>query len=677
MQKILLTVYSLFLTAMLVSSQVLIEGKIINRSTSQPITYANIGIDNKNVGTISNTDGSFSIVVPKNLTTDTISFSSLGFSGRRIPVKYFLDRKKYTILLNEKENILPTVTIGTKRPLRQIFELGNKLVRGGVLQTDTSYSGQSIALLIENKEPYMQKGLSFPAFVEKARLRILRNNLKSVKFRVRLNDVDSVSGKPGKDLLNESIVVQSSMRKGWLEFDLSHLNFEISKPFFITFEQITDLQDRIDIADGYREYIRKYPHRLKSDSVELEGEKHLRQVLTGAIDLPGTFIAMSNSESRQQYYTCYTRETSFGEWEKVSSIYAATVSLSNVVDKSIVKNIITCKQSDVACRAEEYCKDFMNETGITGMQLAVSKNNKTVWSSNFGYADWENKVPVSDSTIFRINSISKSFTSLAIIKLISEGKLDLDAPVQKYVPEFPLKNYPISSRQIAGHLAGFRDYQEENLNDYIRTEHFTTAREALKIFKDDSLLFEPGTKFSYSSFGWNLLGAVIEAISGMTYLDYMEQNIFRALRLAHTSGDDIFQKPVGRSKFYDATGQENELGDFSYKYPAGGLLSTGTDLLKLGNELLYGRYFDSKTKPLLFQSQYTSDGKKTNYGIGWYTGIDKNGHRIWYHGGDSFSGSSYLIIYPDDKIVISFLANGQEGVYFNTQNIGELFYSSF
>lgn len=675
MLKILLTILILVGTFFLTHGQIYIKGKVLNKASLEPIPYANIGILNKNVGTISNKDGSFSLLVPKLLSKDTLSVSLLGFGEKHIAVNMFSSNKPSYIYLNERIKILAPVTVYSKRIKRETFELGNKLVRGATLETDTTQAGRAIALLIDNKDPRLQKEFSFPAYIEKAQLRIFRNNLKSFKFRVRLNDVDSLTGTPGKELLGESILVESSMKKGWLEFDLTHLNYKVSKPFFITFEQITTLQDRIAIAEGYREYIRKYPYKLNKDSIEFEGNKQLRQVLAGDLDLPGTFIAMSDSESRLRYYSCFLRETSFGEWKKASSIITATVTLSKGLNNSVVSNAPACKENDAVCKAEKRSHDFMDESGITGMQIAVSKKNKIVWSENLGYADFEKKILVTDSTLFRINSISKSVTSLALIKLVSEGKLDLDAPVQKYVPGFPLKKYPITTRRLAGHLAGLRDYNEADLSDYIQTEHFTTATQALQVFKDDTLLFEPGSQFSYSTFGWNLIGAIIEGVGGESYLNYMSKNIWRPLKLWNTFGDDIYRLHPNRSKFYDATGQQNDLGDISYKYSGGGLLSTSTDLIGLGNELLYGTYIDPKLKPALFETQYTSDKKKTDYGLGWYTGKDKNGHRIWYHAGDSFSSSSYLIIYPDDDMVISFLANGQEGTAFDVQGIGELFYS--
>ena len=97
-------------------------------------------------------------------------------------------------------------------------------------------------------------------------------------------------------------------------------------------------------------------------------------------------------------------------------------------------------------------------------------------------------------------------------------------------------------------------------------------------------------------------------------------------------------------------------------------------MVKFGNGILNGKYFDPNAKVILFESQTTLDKVKTGYGLGWYIGIDKNGHRIWYHSGDSFSSSSHLIIYPDDNLVIALLANLQYGATFDIQQIGEIFY---
>lgn len=351
------------------------------------------------------------------------------------------------------------------------------------------------------------------------------------------------------------------------------------------------------------------------------------------------------------------------------------MSLSNQINTSSKKvTSVPCEDNPAVCKANQLGKEFIEDNGLHGAQISIGKGNEIIWSAVFGYADSENKLPVHDSTRFRINSIFKSMTSVALTKLVSEGKLDLDAPIQQYVPDFPRKRYQITTRQLAGHLAGIRDYKEDDLRDLIRTEHFENATDALTIFKNDSLLFKPNSKFHYTSFGWNLIGAIIEGISKENYLDYMQKNIWTPIGLFNTCGDNSRVLTPNRSKFYDLTGQANDLGDLSYKYPGGGLLSTAADLVKFGNEILNGKYFDQKAKMILFECQTTLDGKKTGYGMGWYIGVDKNGHRIWYHTGDSFSSSSYLIIYPDDNLVIAFLANSQHGAAFDVQKIGEPFY---
>ncbi|WP_185731324.1 serine hydrolase [Larkinella rosea] len=664
-----------FLFATTGFGQLIIKGTVLNQATQQPVPYANIGILNSNVGTLSNPDGSFSIMIPQKHRKDILHFSALGFRKKAVPMRFFQPEKPLTVFLAERTKTLHAITITGKKERNQTFELGNRSFRGGVLETDTTYAGRSMALLIKPKEADVKKGFTFPVFLEKASLRIFRNNLKSFRFRIRFNKVDPLTGQPGEDLVQQSMIVESTMKNGWLAFDLSALRYPVSGPFFVTFEQITDLKDRTDIADGYRKYMQEHPERLKIDTVEFEGKKAVRQMLRGGIDLPGTFIGIASSQAAADQFTSYVRETSFGEWKKVRGIVSATVTVSsqpNPAPTPISEK--PCQSDQPECLAEQLCRDFMDNTGLNGMQISVSMANKPAWSAALGFADVKNNIAVTDSTLFRINSVSKAVTSLALMNLVSEGKLDLDAPIQTYVPAFPLKKYPVTTRQLAGHLAGFRDYNETDLSDFIRTEHFESATQALRIFENDTLLFKPGATFGYSTFGWNLIGAVIEGISGENYLDYMAKHVWKPLGLQHTSGDDIRKKQPNRSKFYDATGQENELGDWSYKYAGGGLLSTTQDLVKLGNALLYGTLFDKKSKDILFTSQRTTDGNETGYGLGWYVGKDKNGHRIWHHQGDSFSSSSHLLIYPDDQLVIAFLANSQDGVAFDIQKISELFY---
>ena len=312
-------------------SQTIIKGKVLDQSVGKPIAYANIGIVNTSVGTISNEDGTFALKLPDRNKYDSVLFSAIGYERKNVSIQS-LFASDVTILLEEKIVQLNEVTIPSKREKNKHFELGNSSCKGGVLETDTTYSGASIALLIDNINPHYED-LEFPVYLEQARIRIYRNNLLSFKLRLRLYSLDSLTNQPGEDLLDKSVVVESSMRNGWLEFDLSSFKFLVSKPFFIAFERILTESDRTIIATSYKEFKRNNPNKVKVDTILFEGKKVVREMLMGGgIDLPGTFIGIATAESVQERKTCFTRKSSFDKWEKVRGILSATVTLANQLE---------------------------------------------------------------------------------------------------------------------------------------------------------------------------------------------------------------------------------------------------------------------------------------------------------------------------------------------------------
>lgn len=312
------------------SAQIIVAGEVLNRKSRDPVSYANIGVVNTNVGTISNADGTFSILIPADIAGDTLTFSALGYEARTFSIAHLNHNSGNVVFLDEHVFVLRPVVINEIRAPNRTFVLGNASSKGGVIETDTTYAGRSIALLIENAGPGRHKDLRYPVFLEKARLRVYRNNLSSFKFRIRLNEVDSVSGKPGRDILEQSIVVESDMRKGWLDFDLTSYSVQVTGPFFLTFEQILDLEGRTEIADGYRRFILEHPDKVVIDTVVSEGIKTVRKFLKGSgIDLPGTFIGIATPQSVSHNYSCFVRESSFAEWKRVRGILTATVLLSN------------------------------------------------------------------------------------------------------------------------------------------------------------------------------------------------------------------------------------------------------------------------------------------------------------------------------------------------------------
>ena len=296
--------------------------------------------------------------------------------------------------------------------------------------------------------------------------------------------------------------------------------------------------------------------------------------------------------------------------------------------------------------------------GVPGFAIAVAVDGHLVYSEGFGYADLEERVPAWPTTKFRIGSISKTFTSAALMQLVEQGKIDLDAPVQKYVPSFPNKGAEITPRLLAGHLAGIRHYKGDEV---FITQHYDSVVEALKIFENDPLVSPPGTAFHYSSYGFNLLSAVIESASGEEFVSYLQQHVFTPLGLIDTTADQNSAIIPQRSRLYDlekdGTDENSPYVDNSYKWASGGLLSTPEDLVRFGTALLQPGFLTQSSLHLLFTSQKTISGQETGYGIGWFIRKSQSGQRVYEHSGGSVGGTSQLIIYPDTRIVVALTTN--------------------
>ena len=317
----------------------------------------------------------------------------------------------------------------------------------------------------------------------------------------------------------------------------------------------------------------------------------------------------------------------------------------------------------------------MARTLAPGVSIAVSRGGRLVFSEAIGCADLELDAPVSKTTRMRIGSVSKPLTAAALGLLVQQGRLDLDAPVQRYVPDFPQKDWPITTRQLAGHLAGIRHYKP---GEFESRTPYGTVREALVVFEKDALLFEPGTKFSYSSYGWNLLSAVLEGASGEKFLDLMQKSVFGPAGMTHTGPDDVAMIVPGRAHFYTRdpeTGAVVNAGfvDNSVKWAGGGFVSTAEDLVRFGNALLEGRLLKPETLRLLWTSQKTADGKDTEYGMGWTVDKDARGRRRVRHSGGAQGGTANLVIYPDDNLVVAMIVNSDESFTGKAPHIAEVF----
>lgn len=299
---------------------------------------------------------------------------------------------------------------------------------------------------------------------------------------------------------------------------------------------------------------------------------------------------------------------------------------------------------------------------IPGLSVAIGEDLRVAWSKGFGLADVENHVAASPATVYRIGSISKPFTAVGIMQLSERGKLDLDAPIQKYVPAFPEKPWPVTARELLGHLGGIRHYR--TIDELNNTRHYTNLSEPLRAFAGEPLLFPPGTRYSYSTYGYTLLGAALEAASEMRFMDYLRANIFGPAGMEDTRQDDVFAIVPNRSHGYvlriDGVLRNCALADTSNKVPGGGLLSTADDLVRFVIALERGVLVSGETRARMFTPQRTLDGKAVPYGLGW--SILEHGSQRWVgHAGAQQGISAYLLADPDNGVTVAVLAN-LEGV---------------
>jgi serine beta-lactamase-like protein LACTB len=249
------------------------------------------------------------------------------------------------------------------------------------------------------------------------------------------------------------------------------------------------------------------------------------------------------------------------------------------------------------------------------------------------------------------------------MQLWERGQLDLDAPVQKYCPAFPQRPWPITTRQVMGHLAGIRHYKGSSQDDpeVGNTKHFDSPIQAgLDFFKNDPPVSEPGNQFHYSTQGYTLVGCVIEGAAGAKYVDFMRQNIFSPAGMEHTQVDDRFAIIPYRTRFYQKTEsgtvQNADFLDSSYKIPGGGWLSSAEDMARFEVAILNDKLIRRATRDLMWTSLKPSEGPATGYALGWGT-FSKDGIRYLGHSGGQQGTSTDFLLAVDQRAGVVVLTN--------------------
>ncbi|MBV8519786.1 MAG: beta-lactamase family protein [Acidobacteria bacterium] len=286
-----------------------------------------------------------------------------------------------------------------------------------------------------------------------------------------------------------------------------------------------------------------------------------------------------------------------------------------------------------------------------GLAIAVVRGKRMVWSDAIGAADIATNAPVTIDTDFRIGSVTKLLTATLFAKLVARGVVHLDDPASRYVPE--LTNANITLGQLAQHLSGIRHYGR---SDYMNTQHYDGVSAALPKFINDPLVAAPGEKYTYSSYGYNLLGAALERATKTPFDELLAREVLRPFGMRHT-----FREPPANArvvKFYDRDDKgalsESPAVDLSDRIPSGAYLSTAGDLARFVSGVLA---LPPATRTLLFTSGKTSAGKETNVGLAWRLATDDRGRAYVHHGGDAVGGRAFVLVYPRENIGVVILGN--------------------
>jgi len=305
----------------------------------------------------------------------------------------------------------------------------------------------------------------------------------------------------------------------------------------------------------------------------------------------------------------------------------------------------------------------MDRSRVVGLSVAVVFEGEL---SELGGLGWENHhadTPATNATRYRWASISKPVTAMAVLQLFEAGRLELDADVREYVPEFPDLGAVVTPRHLLCHQAGivhYRHMRMRTLRDYDHPHPWTDAIIALDMFKESPLLFEPGSRYSYTTPGYVLLGAVIEKAGHGTYVEQVQGRICKPLGMTTMEPDRQWGEPIPhRARGYHQEGDEwIDSGDnnISWKLAAGGWISTVGDLARFGQGLMGPDMLSVETQLAMWEPQVTSSGEKTTYGLGVGVGHLDEALTVSHSGGQRKT-STYLLCAPEYGTAVALMCN--------------------
>ncbi|MBC2845984.1 serine hydrolase domain-containing protein [Winogradskyella flava] len=305
-------------------------------------------------------------------------------------------------------------------------------------------------------------------------------------------------------------------------------------------------------------------------------------------------------------------------------------------------------------------ENLIKEKKVVGVSASYAVNGEIQWASASGFADKEKKSEFTINTEVRTASIAKSMTAIAVMQLVEQGLVDINLPIDTYIPEFVQKGKTkITTKHLLSHTSGIGAYK--NLKEIENKVNYETLLDAYDVFKNRKLRFEPGTEFYYTSYGYVILGILIEKVSGLSFEAYMQKHIWDKANMTNTGIEKPQIKRQQTASLYSRDRKDRlkniEANNLSNRIPAGGFYSTVSDLVKFGNALLDNTLVSEATIKLM-TTHHSLEKVNNSYGFGFYLyGKRPNEGGIYGHNGAQTGTSTQLFIIPSRKTVVAVISN--------------------
>lgn len=311
----------------------------------------------------------------------------------------------------------------------------------------------------------------------------------------------------------------------------------------------------------------------------------------------------------------------------------------------------------------EIASETRQEQRIPGMSIAIGREGRIVFADGFGIVDPDGEVAASADTRYRIASITKPVTAVAVLQLAAAGKLSLDDPVHQRCPGYPAKERDPTIRHLLAHQSGIRHTTDEEDTSIVGS--FPRLADAIASVAGEALEFEPGTKTLYTSWGYAILGCVIEAVSGQSYMDYITEHVLGPAGMSATTLDrPDFAAPDFSPGYRERRSrlEPSEVVDTRFKTAASGLISSAPDLVRFALALETGELLPEDWRARMFEPQTLRDGERTQHTLGWLTAPRPDGLAAYYSTGSMEGTTAFLYIVPEKGYAVAILANRERYV---------------